>query len=88
MRAAEDLGWIGPVVHQLHKRIVQATSWVGFQPYLPFEGLCVLVERAELQPGALPMASVVVLCRVLWLTVGELSGLRMVDVSLPLWMQF
>ena len=88
VRAAGDLGWIGLVVHQLHKRIAQAVSKVGFQPYLPLEGLCVLVERAELQAGALPMACVAVLCWVLWLRVGEVSGLRMVDVSFPLWMQF
>ena len=62
MRAAEDLGWIGPTVQQLHKRIAQGASKVGLQPYLPLEGLCVLVERAELQPGALPMACVAVLC--------------------------
>ena len=83
VRAAEDLGWIGPTVQQLHKRIAQAASKVGLQPYLPPEGLCVLVERAELQPGALPMACVAVLCWVLWLPVGEVSGLRMGDVSLP-----
>ena len=35
VRAAEDLGWIGSVVHQLHKCIAQAASKVGFQPYLP-----------------------------------------------------
>ena len=48
VRAAEDLGWIGPVVHQLHKRIAQAASKVGLQPYLPPEGFCFLLERAEL----------------------------------------
>ena len=88
VRAAKDLRWIGPVVHQLHKRIAQAVSKMGFQPYLPPEGLCVLVQRAELQPGALPMAYVAVLCWILWLRVGEVSSLRMVDVSFPLWMQF
>ena len=41
-----------------HKRIALAASKVGLQPYLPPEGLCVLVERAELQPGVLPMACV------------------------------
>ena len=70
------------------KRIAQAASKVGLQPYLPPEGLCVLVERAELQPGALPMACVAVLCWVLWLRVGKVSGLRMGDVSLPLWLRF
>ena len=88
VRTAEDLGWIGPVVQQLHKRIAQVASKVGFEPYLPPEGSCVLVERAELQPGALPMACVAVLCWVLWLRVGEVSGLRMGDVSLPLWLRF
>ena len=29
-----------------------------------------------------------VLCRVLWLRVGEVSGLRVGDVSLPLWLRF
>ena len=66
VRAAEDLGWIAPTVQQLHKRIAQAASKVGLQPYLPPEGLCVLVERAEDQPGALPMACVAVLSWVLW----------------------
>ena len=61
---------------------------LGFQPYLPPEGLCVLAERVELQPGALPMACVAVLCCVLWLRVGEVSPLRKGDVSLPLWMRF
>ena len=88
VRAAKDLGWIGPTVQQLHKHIAQAASKVGLQPYLPPEGLCVLVERAELQPGALPMACVAVLCWVLWLRVGEVSGLRMGDVSVPLWLRF
>ena len=54
---------------------------MGFQPYLPREDLCVLVERVELQPGALPMACVAVLCWVLQLRVGEVSGLRVGDVS-------
>ena len=58
------------------------------RPYLPPEGLCVLVEIADLQRGALPMACVAVLCWVLWLRVGEVSGLRTGDVSLPLWMRF
>ena len=62
VRAAEDLGWIGPTVQWLHKRIAQAASKVGLQPHLPPKGLCALVERAELQPGALPMACVAVLC--------------------------
>ena len=84
VRAAEDFGWVGPVVQQLHKRIVQAASWVGFQPYLPSEGLCLVVERVESHPGAVPMACVAVLCWVLWLRVGEVSGLRLADVSLPL----
>ena len=88
VQAAEDLGWIGYAVHQQHKRIAQAASKVGFHPYLPPEGLCVLVERAEVQPSALPMACVAVLCWVLWLKVGEVSGLRVGDVSLPLWMRF
>ena len=88
VRAAEDLGWIGTTVQQLHKRIAQAASKVGLQPYLPPEGLCVLVERAENQPGALPMACVAVLSWVLWLRVGEVSGLRMGDVSVPLWLRF
>ena len=88
VRAAEDLGWIGPTVQQLHKRIAQAASKVGLQPYLPPEGLCVLVERAENQPGALPMACVAVLSWVLWLRVGEVFGLRMGDVSVPLWLRF
>ena len=88
VRAAEDLGWIGRIVHQLHKRIAQAASQVGFQPYLPPQGLYALVERAELQLGALPMAYVAVLRWVLWLRVGKVSGLRMVDVSLPLRNQF
>ena len=87
VRAAEDLSWIGPTVQQLHKRIAQAASKVGLQPSLPLEGLCVLVERAELQPSALPMACVAVLCWVLWLRVGEVSGLRMGDVSVPLWLR-
>ena len=72
LRAAQDLGWIGPTVQQPHKRVAQAASKVGVQPYLPPEGLCVLVKRAELQPGALPMACVAVLCWVLWLRVGEM----------------
>ena len=88
VRAAEDLGWIGPVVQQLHKCIAQAASKVGFQPYSPPEGLCILVESAELQAGALPMACVAVLCWVLWLGVGRVSGLRMGDVSLPLCLRF
>ena len=61
---------------------------MGLQPYLPPEGLCILVERAELQPGALPMACVAILCWVLWLRVGEVSGLGMGDASLPLWLRF
>ena len=88
VRAAEDLGWIGPTVQQLHTHIAQAASKVGLQPYLPPEGLCVLFERAELQLGSLPMACVAVLCWVLWLRVSEVSGLRMGDVSLPLWLRF
>ena len=88
VRYAQDLGWIGPVVQQLHKRIAQAPSQVGFQPYLPPEGLCVVVEKAEVHPGALPMACVAVLCWVPWRWVGNLSGLRLADVSLLLWMQF
>ena len=88
VRAAKYLGWIGVVAHQLHKRIAQAASKLGFQPYLPPDGLCVLMERAELPLGVLPMACMAVLCWFLWLRVGEVSGLRMVDVSLPLWMQF
>ena len=87
VRAAEDLGWIGSVVQHLHKRIPNAASKVGFQPYLPPGGLCVLVERAQLQLGALPMACVAVLCWVLWLRVGEVSGFRVGDVSLPLWLR-
>ena len=83
MQAAEDLGRIGPVIHQLPKRIAQAASKVGFQPYFPPQGLCVLLKRAELQRGVLAMACVTVLC---W--VGEVSSLCMVDVSLPLSMQF
>ena len=71
VRADEDLGWIGPTVQQLQKHVAQATSKVGLQPYLPHEGLCVLMERAELQPGALPMACVGVLCGVLWLRVAR-----------------
>ena len=86
VRAAEDLGWVRPVVCGLHKRIAQAAPKVDLQPYLPPKGLCVLVERAELQPGVLPMAFVADLCWVLWLAVGEVSGLRLVDVSLHLWM--
>ena len=35
VRAAKDLGVIGAVVQQLHKRITQAVSKVGCQPYLP-----------------------------------------------------
>ena len=88
VRAAEDLGWIGPTVQQLHKRIAQAPCKVGLQPYLPPEGLCVLVDRAQLHPGAPPMAGAAVLCWVLWLPVGKVSGLRMGDVSLPLWLRF
>ena len=72
VQADEDVGWIGSVVHQMHKRIAQAASKVGFQPSLPPKGLCILMERAGLQPGALPM--------VIWSS--------MVDVSLPLWLQF
>ena len=34
LRAAEQLGCAGPVVQQIHKRIAQAASRVGFQPYL------------------------------------------------------
>ena len=79
VRAAEDVGWIGRTVQQLHKRIAQAASKVGLQRYLPPEGLCVLVERAELQPGALPMACWAVLSWVLWLGVGEVSLVRMGD---------
>ena len=75
---------IGVVMHQLRKRIVQAASRVGFRPYLPPKGICVLLERAVVHPGALPMAGVVVLCLVLWLTVGNVSSLRLADVSFPL----
>ena len=85
VRTAEDLRWIGPVVQQLQKRIAQAASKVGFQPYFPPEGLCVLAERAEIQPGAMPMACAAVLCWVPWLGVGKVSGLLMGDVSMPLW---
>ena len=88
VRAAEDLGWVGPVVHQLHKRIAEDASKVGFRPYLPPEGWCVLVERAQMLPGSLLMACVAVLCWVLWLRVGKVFGLCMLDVSLPLLMQF
>ena len=76
------------MVQQLHKRIAQAASKVALQPYLPPEGLCVLGGSAQFQPGALPMACVAVLCWVLWLRVGEVSGLRMGDVSVPLWLRF
>ena len=86
LRAAEDLGSIGSVVQQLHKHIAQAASKVGLQPYFPPEGLCILVERAELQPSGLPMACMAVLGWVPCLKVGEVSGLRMGDVSLPLWL--
>ena len=79
---------IGPVVQELHKRIAQAASWLGFQPYLPPQGLCVVVERAKVHRGALPMACVDVLCRGLWLKVGEVSCLHLWNVSLPLWMEF
>ena len=88
VRATEDLGWIRPTVQRPHKRIAQAASKEGLQPYLPPEGLCVLAERAEVQPGALPMGCVAVLCWVLWLRVGEVSGLRMGDISVPLWLRF
>ena len=47
-----------------------------------------LVERAELQLGALPMACVAVPCWVPWLRIGDVSGLRIGDVSLPLWLRF
>ena len=86
--AAEDLGSIGPTIQQLHKRIAQAVSKPGLQPYLPPEGLCVLVERAELQCGALPIACVAVLCWIVWLRVGEVSGFRMGGISVPLWLRF
>ena len=64
--------------------MVLVASRLGFQPYLPPEGLCVLVERAEVQAQALPKAHVAVLCWVLWLRVGEVFGPRLADVSLPL----
>ena len=64
VRAAEDLGWIGPVVQQIHKRIAQGASRVGFQPSLAPEGLCVLLKRAVGHKGALPVAYVAVLCLV------------------------
>ena len=63
-------------------------SRVGFQPYLPLEGFCVPLERSVGHDGALPVAYVAMLCWVLWLGVGEVFGLRLADVSLPLWLQF
>ena len=65
VRAGEDLGRIGLVVQQIHKRIAQAASRVGWQPDLPPEGLCFLLEKCESHAGSVPMAYVAMLCWVL-----------------------
>ena len=61
---------------------------MGLRPYLPLEGLCVLLAEAENHLGALPMAFMAVLFSVVWLRVGEVAGLRLVDIPVPPWLQF
>ena len=88
IRAVEDLEWIDPIVRSRHKRIAQAASKVGRQPYLALGGLCALLVGAVGSEDLEPVALVAVLCWVLWLRVGEVAPLRLGDVSVPCWLQF